>query len=234
MSVNEKLRPFLKLQQVDSERFRLRKAIDAAEVKREAPKKALASARTALATADAVKLSKDKLLGDAQLKLKVEEERLAKLEKQMLTLSGGKEYKTMEHQIRGKKADKSLIEDEILHLLDDAETARKASGEAKAAVEKAEAQAASVEEAVLAATADHREKLAALDREAKVAEAPCDREILSQYQTLLGRRQGVAIAPILNRICQGCYTSVTPHEENKLMAGQLMTCGNCQRFVYLP
>jgi predicted nucleic acid-binding Zn-ribbon protein len=234
MPVNEKLRPFLKLQQIDSERFRLRKAIEAAEVKREAPKKALASARSALVTAETLRLSKEKLLADSQLKLKMEEERLAKLEKQMLTLSGGKEYKTMEHQIRGKKADKSLIEDEILHLLEDAENARKAAADAKGAVEKAEAHAASVEEAVLAATADHREKLAALDREAKVAEAPCDREILAQYQTLLGRRQGVAIAPIVSRICQGCYTSVTPHEENKLVGGQLLTCSNCQRFIYLP
>src|SRR5262245_16005911 len=121
MPVNEKLRPFLRLQEIDTERFRLRKAIEAAEVKREAPKKALAAAKTAQATADAVKLSKEKLLADSQLKLKMEEERLQKLEKQMLTLSGGKEYKTMEHQIRGKKADKSLIEDEILHLLEDAE-----------------------------------------------------------------------------------------------------------------
>ena len=101
-------------------------------------------------------------------------------------------------------------------------------------MEKAEESAKAVEEAVLAATRDHRERLEKLDREAKVAEAPCDREILSQYQTLLGRRQGVAIAAILNRICQGCYTSVTPHEENKLVGGQLLTCSNCQRFVYLP
>jgi uncharacterized protein len=234
MPANEKLRPFLKLQEIDTERFRLRKSIDGAEVKREAPKKALAQAKNAQATADAVKLSKEKLLADAQLKLKLEEERLAKLEKQMLTLTGGKEYKTMEHQIRGKKADKSLIEDEILHLLDDAETARKAAADAKAAVEKAEAAAHVVEETVAAATRDSREKLAVLDAQAKVAEASCDRDILSQYQTLLGRRQGVGIAAILNRICQGCYTSVTPHEENKLRAGQLLTCSNCQRFVYLP
>ena len=234
MPAPEKLRPFLKLQEIESERYRLRKAVDAAEIKREAPKKALASARNAQATADAVKLSKEKVLADSQLKLKLEEERLQKLEKQMLTLSGGKEYKTMEHQIKGKKADKSLIEDEILQLLDDAETSRKASADVKAAVEKAEESAKAVEEAVLAATREHRERLAALDRDAKVAEALCDREILAQYQTLLGRRQGVAIAPILNRICQGCYTSVTPHEENKLLGGQLLTCSNCQRYVYLP
>jgi uncharacterized protein len=234
MPVNEKLRPFLKLQEIDSERFRIRKAIEGAEIKREAPKKVLTQARTALVNADALKLSKEKLLADAQLKLKMEEERLQKLEKQMLTLTGGKEYKTMEHQIRGKKADKSLIEDEILHLLEEAENARKASGEAKAAVEKAEAAGQAVEETVAAATREHRDRLATLDREARAAEVQCDREVLGQYQTLLGRRNGLAIVAILNRICQGCYTSVTPHEENKLLGGQLITCSNCQRYVYLP
>ena len=234
MPLNDKLRPFLKLQEIDSERFRIRKAIDAAEVKREAPKKTVARARNAVATAEAARLGKEKLLGDAQLKLKVEEERLQKLEKQFLTLSSGREYKTMEHQIRGKKADKSLIEDEILHVMEDAETARKTAADAKAALDKAEAAAASVEESVQAATREHRERLATLDREAAVAEKLCDPDLLSAYQTLLGRRNGLAIAPIVNRICQGCYTSITAHEENKLLGGQVLTCGNCQRFMYLP
>jgi len=234
MPVNEKLRPFLKLQEIDSERFRIRKAIEAAEVKREAPKKVLASARNTVATTEAARLGKEKLLADAQLKLKVEEERIQKLEKQFLTLSSGREYKTMEHQIRGKKADKSLIEDEILHLMEDAEAARKAAVDAKAALDKAEATAVSVEESVQAATREHRERLAVLDREAAVAEKSCDSEVLSAYQTLLGRRQGLAITTIANRICQGCYTSITAHEENKLLAAQLVTCSNCQRFLYLP
>ena len=63
MPVNDKLRPFLRLQEIDSERFRIRKAIEAAEVKREAPKKTLATARNAVATADAARLGKEKLLG---------------------------------------------------------------------------------------------------------------------------------------------------------------------------
>ena len=166
-------------------------------MKREAPKKTLATARNALATAEAARLTKERLLGDAQLKLKVEEERLQKLEKQFLTLSSGREYKTMEHQIKGKKADKSLIEDEILHLMEDAETARKAAADAKDAVDKAEATAVSVEESVQAATREGRERLATLDREAAVAEKACDPEVLSAYQTLLGRRNGLAIAPIV-------------------------------------
>jgi predicted nucleic acid-binding Zn-ribbon protein len=234
MPVNDKLRPFLRLQGIDSERFRIRKAIEAAEVKREAPKKTLVTARNAVATAEAARLGKEKLLADAQLKLKVEEERLQKLEKQFLTLSSGREYKTMEHQIRGKKADKSLIEDEILHLMDDAETTRKAAADAKAALDKAEATAVSVEESVQSATREGRERLATLDREAAVAEKVCDPEVLSAYQMLLGRRNGLAITTIVNRICQGCYTSITAHEENKLLGGQLLTCGNCQRFMYLP
>jgi predicted nucleic acid-binding Zn-ribbon protein len=234
MPLNEKLRPFLKLQEIDSERFRLRKAIDAAEARKEAPKKAVVSARNAVASSDLVRIAKEKLLADAQLKLKVEEERLQKLEKQILTLSSGREYKTMEHQIKGKKADKSLIEDEILHVMEEADASRKTAADAKTALDKAEGAAKTVEDAVLAATREARDRLAVLDREAGVAEKLCDPEILGAYQTLLGRRNGLAITTIANRICQGCYTSITAHEENKLLGGQLITCSNCQRFVYLP
>jgi predicted nucleic acid-binding Zn-ribbon protein len=234
MPLHERLRPFLRLQEIDSERYRLRNAIGAAEKKKEEPRKKLAQARTALAAADVTRLAKERLLADAQLKLKLEEERLQKLEKQMLTLTGGKEYKTMEHQIRGKKADMSLVEDEILHLMEDAEAAKKVAGDARDALQKAEAAAKVIEDAVTAATLEHVARVAVLDQEAAVAEKACDKETLAQYQALLPRRNGVGLAAIANRICQGCYTSITPHEENKLMGGQILTCGNCQRIVYLP
>src|SRR5438309_1762376 len=152
MPLNEKLRPFLRLQEIDSERYRLRNSIDAAEKKKEDPRKKSAQAKNALAAADSTRLTKERLLADAQLKLKLEEERLQKLEKQMLTLTGGKEYKTMEHQIRGKKADMSLVEDEILHLMDDAESAKKTAGDARELLQKTETAAKAVEEAVAAAT----------------------------------------------------------------------------------
>ena len=234
MPLNEKLRPFLRLQEIDSERHRLRTAIDAAEKKKDDPRKKVTQARTAQATAESQKLGKEKLLADAQLKLKVEEERLHKLEKQLLTLSSGKEYKTMEHQIRGKKADMSLIEDEILHLMEDAENARKAASDTKQAAAQAEISAKSVEDSVTAATAAQVERLKTLDQEAAAAEKSCDPDLLAQYRVLLPRRQGVALSKVVNRICQGCYTSITVQEETKLMGGALLACGNCQRLMYLP
>jgi predicted nucleic acid-binding Zn-ribbon protein len=234
MPLDPRLAPFLRLQEVDSERYRLRKAIDASEARKEDPRRKVAQARNARASADAAKGAKERLLQDAQLRLKVEEERLQKLEKQILTLSSGREYKTMEHQIRGKKADKSLIEDEILGLLEEVEQARGAATAAKDALDAAEQALAAVDSAVAAATADSVGRLAVLDRQAAELEAACDRDLLSQYQRLLDRRQGSAIVPVVGRICQGCYTSITPHEENKALQGQIMTCGNCQRFIYLP
>jgi predicted nucleic acid-binding Zn-ribbon protein len=234
MPLNPRLSAFLRMQEVDSERYRLRKTVEAAEARKEQPRKALAQARSALAPSEAARIAREQKLAEAQLRLKVEEEKLRKLEKQILTLSSGREYKTMEHQIRGKKADKSLIEDEILQLMEDVEAARKAASGAAAAVAAAEEAARSADAAVAAATREAVERLRTLDEQAARLEPECDREILEKYRTLLDRRQGCAIAPIVNRICQGCYTSVTPHEENKALQGQLVTCGNCQRFIYLP
>jgi predicted nucleic acid-binding Zn-ribbon protein len=233
MPLNEKLRPFLRLQEIDLERYRLRKAVETAELKKEEPRKKATQARNAFQAAEAARLAKERVLQESQVKLKMEEERLQKLEKQMLTLSSGREYKTMEHQIRGKKADMSLIEDEILHVMEDAENTRKAAAAAKEALQKAEEAAKAVEEAVQAATRDNVARLSVLDQQAAEAQPLCDRDILSQYQTLLTRRQGVALVAVVNRICQGCYTSITPHEENKLVGGQVLTCGNCQRFMYI-
>ena len=89
----------------------------------------------------------------------------------------------MEHQIKGKKADKSLIEDEILHLMEDAETARKSAADAKEAMHKAEASAKATEEAVATATAAQVARLKELDQHAAEAEKraipSCSRPISS-------------------------------------------------------
>jgi uncharacterized protein len=234
MPPNEKLRPFVRLQEIDLERHRLRKAVESAEAKKEEPRKKLAAAKAAAAAAEAQKAAKEAKLQDAQLRLKLDEEKIQKLEKQLLTLSSGKEYKTMEHQIRGKKADKSLIEDEILQLMEDADAARVSAAAGKEAFAKAEHDAHAVETAVETATREQVARLKVLDGEAAGAEALCERDLLAQYQKLLGRRAGVALAAVVNRICQGCYTSITPHEENQLVGGQVLNCSNCQRFIYLP
>jgi predicted nucleic acid-binding Zn-ribbon protein len=139
----------------------------------------------------------------------------------------------MEHQIRGKKADMSLVEEEILHLMEDAETAKKAANEAKETLAKVEAVLKTVEDSVAAATRDNVDRLRTLDQEAATAEKACERDILAQYTTLLSRRNGLAIVGVANRICQGCYTSITPQEENKLLGGQVLNCSNCQRLIYL-
>ncbi len=234
MPINEKLRSFLKLQEIDAERWQLRKVLEAGEKRREDPRKRLAAARQVAAQAEAQKIEKEKALADAQLRVKLGEEQLKKLEEQMRLLHSGREYRTMENQIKGKKADNSLIETEILQHMESLEAAKKTHNEAQDALRVVTDESKRVDAEVSKNALNSLTRLEELDVLAKEAERPCDRDILTQYKVLLTRRNGVAIAPIVNRICQGCYTAATPNEEHRAMAGQLLTCSSCQRYIYLP
>ncbi len=233
MPINDKLRPFLKLQEIDAERWQLRKVLESGEKRREDPRKRLQAARQVAAAAEAVKLEKEKVLGDAQLRLKLGEEQLQKLEKQMQSLHSGREYRTMENQIKGKKADNSLIETEILTKMEELEVAKKGFAETQESLRLATEDSKKVDADVSRAAMASLMRLEELDAQAAEAERPCDRDFLGQYKTLLPRRNGVVIVRVINRICQGCYTAVTPNEEHRAMAGQIVTCSSCQRYIYL-
>ena len=59
--------------------------------------------------------------------------------------------------------------------------------------------------------------------------------ILVQYEKLLGAREGMAMAQLEGRVCQGCYVSVPHNVYVKLArAIELVVCPSCKRILYLP
>lgn len=57
--------------------------------------------------------------------------------------------------------------------------------------------------------------------------------LLKKYDTLRSRRNGLAVANVLNGVCQGCFMSIPPQKYNMLLKGdQMLDCPSCQRIVY--
>ncbi|MFV0437870.1 MAG: zinc ribbon domain-containing protein [Desulfopila sp.] len=57
--------------------------------------------------------------------------------------------------------------------------------------------------------------------------------LLKKYDTLRSRRNGLAVANVLQGVCQGCFMAIPPQKYNMLLKGdQLLDCPSCQRIVY--
>lgn len=57
--------------------------------------------------------------------------------------------------------------------------------------------------------------------------------LLKRYNTLIKKRDGLAVTKAVNGVCQGCYMSVPPQQFNEILKGdKLHFCPTCQRIIY--
>jgi uncharacterized protein len=58
-------------------------------------------------------------------------------------------------------------------------------------------------------------------------------KLLSKYNVLRERRNGLAVANVLAGVCQGCFMSIPPQQYNILLRGDRhLECPVCQRIIY--
>lgn len=56
---------------------------------------------------------------------------------------------------------------------------------------------------------------------------------LKRYNMLLKKRDGLAVVPAIDSVCQGCFMTIPPQQFNEIRKGdKLNLCPNCQRILY--
>jgi uncharacterized protein len=231
--MNEKLKPFLTLQALDSRKLTLRRGLEAALKRKEALKADLAAAQAGKTKADEAKRIREKHLMDAQLRLKSAEERRKQTEQRQLKIANQKEFQAIADQLATVKSEISVIEDEALGLMDAVEGVRRDAEFAAKALREQEARCQRIEAELDATAAESTKEIERLDREIAAAEALCDRDLLVEYRRLVKRTNGMALASADGGVCQGCYTRLPPQIQNLLAGGGVVSCPSCQVFLYL-
>ena len=233
--INEQIKILVELQKIDSEIFRLKKELAShpeqtkkLESEFEKKKTRLKSAEDAL-KADQLKQKQKE--GD----LAVREEKISKLQAQLYQLKSNKEYTAMELELKGLRADKSLLEEEILILLDSVDQARNTLTREKETLsgEEKKHQAALAE---LKQRTEELERLIAAGEEKRKAYTPnIDSRSLSQYERILKSRDGLALVPVLNNACGGCHMGLPPQVVNETQQHEKwIVCESCARILYWP
>lgn len=162
------------------------------------------------------------------------EENIKKLNTQLAGLKTNKEYHAMQSQIAGLKADNSLIEEDILKMMEEQDNSKVEiaaekvclSEEEKKFLEekkKAEAGIKEIESAIndLAAKRGHILPL-------------IDKRILPVYERILKGKEGLALVKVKDYSCQGCFMAVTPQVVNEIkMLDKIVICEACARILYI-
>jgi predicted nucleic acid-binding Zn-ribbon protein len=167
--------------------------------------------------------------------LEQKETLIKKLQSQLSQCKTNKDYTTMVHEIEGNKADRSVIEEELIKMMDEADRLKTAQqGERQALKGKDDdiaKQIAQIEDQAKGLQKQIDELTA---KRGEIA-PKVDPKHLAKYERVLDRWGGVALVPVVNgRSCAGCNIVLPPQLVNEIMAGtRLIPCESCARILYI-
>jgi hypothetical protein len=171
---------------------------------------------------------------EKEMELGSKEEEVKKLQTQLYQIKTNKEYTAMLNEIESRKADNSVLEEDIIKLMDAIDSARSKVKEEK---EKFEQESKNTDEKIK--QVDQRVKeidsaLAEFRKKRDEITPSIDPDVLKDYNRILAGRGGLAIVRVVNDTCGGCYMHLPPQVINEIrMKDKVIYCESCQRILYI-
>lgn len=233
IAISEQIKSLAELQKLDSEIFHLNREASSCPVEKKKLEEAFEKKKAGLKAAEDALKALQVQQKSKENDLLSREDKIAKLKSQLYTLKSNKEYQAMELEIKGAQADKSLLEEEILKSFDAVEEAKgrvAREKEALALQEKAfRTEAASLDQKA----SDLAAQSAALTEKRKAFLSGVDARLLTQYEKILNKRDGLALVPVVHHACGGCHVELPAQTVNEIQIGEkLITCESCARILY--
>ena len=234
INVEEQLNILIKLQALDAQLYRLRrertakpKLIEELEARRNQEQAAVKEIEEKIKANQLKRKQKE-------MDLQTEEESVKKLSTQLYQIKTNKEYQTMQHEIEGHKADNSLLEDEILAIMEEADSFSKELIKERELFAEAERRLSEDRKKIEGEIAVIDNEIANFESQRKELTAQVDKKVLSQYEKVLANREGVALVAVKNHACQGCFINLPPQVINEIrMKDKITVCESCARILYI-
>jgi hypothetical protein len=238
MDLKEEIRKLVQLQEVDTELYSLslKKSSDIPEkldlLKKEFEQKKK-DFELSLEAAKQLQLKKK----EKELDLAAKEDAIKKSQGQLFQLKSNKEYQAKLTEIASLKADASILEEEVIKVLDEIEGAERLSKEGKNAFIQEEKNYKETEASLTAQINEIDTKLKTLEEKKVLLSKDIDKNILARYEKLIKTRSGLAVAPVdvESENCGACHMRMTAQKINEIkMYTELALCENCVRILYIP
>ena len=211
---------------LERERLRIPQAIAEWEARLEAARQELEAQKNALETAERSRRANEAELQDC-------EERRERYQAQTPLVKTNQEYTALLHEIEAVNSRIGEVEEGILLAMEGVDTAR-------AEIERAEAEQGQREQEVQREIARLRQRLEEVGREVELRRGE-EEERLSRLEpasrslyTRLKKTNRAATARLRGRCCSACNRDVPYEVINRILAGELQSCVNCQRILVVP
>ena len=159
--------------------------------------------------------------------------RMAKFEEHKAAVKTNQEFQALNHEIEVALAGKSALEDQIITLMDEADTLNAALKAAEAALADQKKSADASRAALQADRAKQEAEIARLTLERGAATASIPAALLAKYDQIAKVRKGLAVTAMIAGHCTACNVRLRPHVEQQVRHNDsIITCDSCQRILY--
>ena len=125
------------------------------------------------------------------------------------------------------------LSDEILNLLDSIENKRSAVSDKRKSAQDKEAGFKADSARIELRSQEIKKKILELDENRKAYAPKVERDILANYDRVVSRRDGKALAKIQGSNCEGCNVTVTAQTVNEVrLEEKPIICESCSRILY--
>jgi hypothetical protein len=168
--------------------------------------------------------------GDLQAK----EDAIKKFQTQMYQVKTNKEYSAFQEEIARAKADGSIIEEDIIKLFDLIDAENKKISQEKEFLKKEEAFLGEEKKKLSEEAGRAKAELDGLKTQRAALAGKVDGTLLPKYERIVASKGGLAVVPVANDSCQGCFRIMPPQVINEIkMNSALIFCENCARILYI-
>jgi predicted nucleic acid-binding Zn-ribbon protein len=182
----------------------------------------------------------EKSLKDIQLKLKSKELELSQKESQIKKLDGqlsqvktNKEYGALQQEVASLKADSSLLEEGIIHMLDEVDAAKEETRKEKEKLGTVTKSFQDRDNEMAGQEKTLQESLGNLKKQREESVAQLPPELGELYSRIALKKQGLALATVIGEVCAACRMKLRPQLINEIRLGeQIIVCENCSRILY--
>jgi uncharacterized protein len=230
--LKEQLRLLRELQAIDSRRQEMRKSIEALPERLRPAKQDLAKLEAMLQQEREQVADTEKWRAEQEELVRRDEEAVRQAKAKLQQSRNTKDFAAANREVENKRRMISEREEELLKVIGAMDTTRAQLAQREKDVEALREHVLTEEAAVAARTAEVTAELQEQEagREAIASQVP--RDLLRRYEQVQ-RRRGVALVPVVDGSCKGCFMSLPPQLNNIIARGtSLETCPSCQRLLY--
>jgi predicted nucleic acid-binding Zn-ribbon protein len=234
VSIKEQLKKLVDIQKLDFDIYALKRDLEEKPAKVDELKANFETKKATLKQLEEKLKSVQVDQKNFELDLKQKEDLIVKADQSLGLLKTNKEYQAKLYEIENFKADKSIIEEKLLLLFDDIEEVRKKFDQEKAVVAQEEKKYLEQKKQVDDEIAVIKDRVRVLESQRSQLLPGIHPDYLHRYDKILQNKDGLAIVPIKNQACGGCFMHVTEQLFNNIkMHDQIVYCDQCARMLYI-